>query len=135
MKTVTVIFEEPLHHICLMHGLKQTYSRMPFLNKMVLEIKGKCVVIDNPTAPPPMMKNPSRRTSLRGSRNMIGVSYWKNKLSIEYREDMCSQEDITAFVNNLIEDYLHFRHPFMKTTIQDGRCHEQTSGHIVAEIV
>ena len=115
MKTVTVIFEEPLHHICLMHGLKQTYGRMPFLNKRVLEVRGKRVVIDNPTAPPPMMQNPSRRTSMRGSRNMIGVSYWKNKLSIEYREDMCRCEDINAFANNLIEDYLRFRHPFMKS--------------------
>ena len=41
MKTVTVIFEESLHHVCLMHGLKQTYGRMPFLNKRVLEIRGK----------------------------------------------------------------------------------------------
>ena len=135
MKTVTVIFEEPLHHVCLMHGLKQTYGRMPFLNKRVLEVRGKRVALDNPTAPPPMMTNPDRRTVIRGARNMVGVAYWKNKLSIEYREDMCSCEDITAFANNLIEDYLHFRHPFMKTTIQDGRCHEQTSGHIVAEIV
>ena len=118
-----------------MHGLKQTYGRMPFLNKRVLEVRGKRVALDNPTAPPPMMTNPDRRTGIRGTRNMVGVSYWKNKLSIEYREDMCSCEDITAFANNLIEDYLHFRHPFMKTTIQDGRCHEQTSGHIVAEIV
>ena len=134
MKTVTVIFEESLHHVCLMHGLKQTYGRMPFLNKKVLEIRGKCVVIDNPAAPPPMMKNPSRRTSSKGTRNMVGVSYWKNKLSIEYREDMCSCEDITAFVNNLIEDYLSFRHPFMKSEIKDGRCHELSSGHIIAEI-
>ena len=134
MKTVTVIFEESLHHVCLMHGLKQTYGRMPFLNKRVLEIRGKYVVIDNPTAPPPMMKNPSRRTSSKGTRNMVGVSYWKNKLSIEYREDMCSCEDITAFVNNLIEDYLSFRHPFMKSEIKDGRCHELSSGHIIAEI-
>ena len=50
----------------------------------------------------------SRKKSIRGTRNMVGLSYWKNILSIEYREDMCSQEDITAFVNNLIEDYLHF---------------------------
>ena len=135
MKTVTVIFEEPLHHVCLMYGLKQTFERMPFLNKKVLEVKGKRVALDNPTALPPMMNNPDRRTGIRGTRNMVGVSYWKNNLSIEYREDMCSCEDITAFANNLIEDYLHFRHPFMKTTIQDGRCHEQTSGHIVAEIV
>ena len=134
MKTVTVIFDEPLHHVCLMHGLKQTYGRMPFLNKRVLEIRGKCVVIDNSTAPPPMMKNPSRRTSSKGTRNMVGVSYWKNKLSIEYREDMCSCEDITAFVNNLIEDYLSFMHPFMKPEIKDGRCHEMSSGHLIAEI-
>jgi hypothetical protein len=66
---------------------------------------------------------------------MVGVSYWKNKLSIEYREDMCSQEDITVFVNNLIEDYLHFRHPFMKIVIEDGRCHELSSGHFIAEII
>ena len=135
MKTVTVIFEEPLHHVCLMHGLKQTFERMPFLNKRVIDVRGKRVVIDNPIAPPPMMSNPSRRASMRGARNMVGVSYWKNKLSIEYREDMCNQEDITAFVNNLIEDYLHFRHPFMKIEIQDGRCKEISAGHLIAEIV
>ena len=134
MKIVTVIFEEPLHHVCLMHGLKQTFGRMPFLNKKVLEVRGKRVVIDNPIAPPPMMTNPRRRTSVRGQRNMVGVSYWKNKLSIEYREDMCCQEDITAFVNSLIEDYMHFRHPFMRTEIKDGRCHELSSGHLIAEI-
>ena len=136
MKTVTVIFEEPLHHVCLMHGLKQTYGRMPFLNKRVLEVRGKVMTIDNIVPPPPlMMKTPSGRRVIRGTRNMVGVSYWKNKLSIEYREDMCSQEDITAFVNNLIEDYLHFRHPFMKTAIKDGRCHERYSGHLIAEII
>ena len=135
MKTVTVIFEEPLHHVCLMHGLKQTYDRMPFLNKNVLEVQGKIVTIDNVIAPPPMMKNPDRRTSMRRMKDMVGVSYWKNKLSIEYREDMCSSEDITTFVQYLIEDYLHFRHPFMKITIKDDKCHEQTSGHLLAKIM
>ena len=135
MATMTVIFEEPLHHVCLMHGLKQTYGRMPFLNKRVLEIRGRVMTIDNAVAPPPMMNNPSRRTSMICTRNMVGVSYWKNKLSIEYRDDMCSCEDITAFANNLIEDYLHFRHPFMKTAIKDGRCHERYSGHLIAEII
>ena len=134
MKTVTVIFEEPLHHVCLMHGLKQTYGRMPFLNKRVFEVRGKNVVIDNPVAPPPMLNNPSRRTSIRGTRNMVGVSYWKNKLSIEYREDMCSCEDITAFVNSLIEDYMHFRHPFMKIVTEDSEVLEAGSRHKIAEI-
>ena len=118
-----------------MHGLKQTYARMPFLNKRVLEVRGKAMTIDNIVPPPPMMDNPSRRKSIRGTKNMVGVSYWKNKLSIEYREDMCSREDITAFVNNLIEDYLHFRHPFMKIAIKDGRCNELSSGHCIVDIV
>ena len=131
----TVIFEEPLHHVCLMHGLKQTYDRMPFLNKKVLEVQGKIVTIDNVIAPPPMMKNPDRRTSMRRMKDMIGVSYWKDKLSIEYREDMCSSEDITTFVQYLIEDYLYFRHPFMKITIKDDECHEQISGHLLAKIM
>ena len=135
MKTVTVIFEESLHHVCLMHGLKQTFGRMPFLNKKVLEVQGKIVTIDNVIAPPPMMKNPDRRTGMRRMKDMIGVSYWKDKLSIEYREDMCSSEDITTFVQYLIEDYLYFRHPFMKITIKDDKCHEQISGHLLAKIM
>ena len=135
MKTVTVIFEEPLHHVCLMYGLKQTYGRMPFLNKRVLEVRGKVMTIDNIAPPPPMMNNPSRRTSMSGTRNMVGVSYWKNKLSIEYREDMCSCEDITAFVNSLIEDYMHFRHPFMKTVTEDTVVLEIASRHRIAQIM
>ena len=135
MKTVTVVFDEPLHHVCLMHGLKQTYGRMPFLNKKVLEVQGKIVTIDNVIAPPPMMKNLDRRTSMRRMKDMIGVSYWKDKLSIEYREDMCSSEDITTFVQYLIEDYLYFRHPFMKIIIKDDKCHEQISGHLLAKIM
>ena len=135
MKTVAVVFDEPLHHVCLMHGLKQTYGRMPFLNKKVLEVQGKIVTIDNVIAPPPMMKKPDRRTSKRRMKDIIGVSYWKDKLSIEYREDMCSLEDITTFVKYLIEDYLYFRHPFMKITIKDDKCHEQISGHLLAKIM
>ena len=135
MITTTVIFEEPFHHACLMYGLKQTYGRMPFLNKKVVEIRGKRIMLDNPVAPPPMMNNPKRRVGVRVTRNMVEVSYWKNILSIGYSEDMCSREDITAFVNNLIEDYLHFRHPFMKIAIKDGRCHELSSGHLIAEII
>ena len=135
MKTVTVIFEEPLHHICLMHGLKQTYGRMPFLNKKVFEVRGKIVTIDNVIAPPPMMINPDRRTSIRRMKDMVGVSYWKDRLSIEYREDLCSSEDITTFVLYLIENYMLFRHPFIKITIKDDKCHEQTSGHLIAKIM
>ena len=135
MKTKRVIFKEPLHHVCLMYGLKQTFGRMPFLNKKVLEIKGELVAIDNILPPPPMMSHPDRRNSTRGVRNMVGVSYWKDKLSVEYREDMCTPEEITAFINSLIEDYLHFRHPFMKTIVKDGTIYEESTGHQIAEII
>lgn len=135
MKTKRVIFKEPLHHVCLMYGLKQTYEKMPFLNKRVREIKGELVATDNIVPPPPMINNPVRKASNRVTRNMIGVSYWKEKLSIEYREEMCTPEEITAFVNSLIEDYLHFRHPFMKTIVKDGTLYEESTGHLIAEIL
>lgn len=135
MMTVTVIFDEPLHHVCLMHGLKQTYGRMPFLNKKVLEVRGKIVTIDNVIAPPPMIKKADRRTSMRRTNNMVEVSYRKDILSIEYREDMCSSEDITTFVQYLIEDYLFFRHPFMKTATEGTEVFEINSRHHVAQII
>ena len=135
MSTITVIFEEPLHHVCLMYGLKQTFGRMPFLNKRVLEVRGKRVLLDNPVAPPPRGKNPSRRIGIRWAMNMVGVSYWKNNLSIEYRDELCSRADITAFVNQLIEDYLHFRHPFMKTSIENGEMLEIGSNNRIAQII
>ena len=135
MKKLTVIFEEHLHHVCMMHGLKQTYDRMPFLNKRVLEVRGKVMTIDNVVSPPPLMNYSGKRRSMREPRNMVVVSYWKNKITVEYKENMCSIEDITAFINNLIEDYLHFRHPFMKTVIENGRCYEHSSAHLIAEIM
>ncbi len=134
MKSMIVIFEEPLHHVCLMYGLKQTFGRMPFLNKRILEVRGKIVAIENIVATPPMMTNPNRKTGVRGMRNMVEVSYWMNKLSIEYRDDMCSSEDISAFVNNLIEDYLHFRHPFMNTITEGAEVLETGSRHKIAHI-
>ena len=134
MKTISVVFDESLHHICLMYGLKQTFGRMPFLNKKVLEIGGRVVIMDNPVPPPPMINNPTRRQSARVIRSMVKVSYWKERLYVQYRDELCSQEDITAFVENLIVDYLHFRHPFMKAEIRDGRCKETSSDHLIAEI-
>jgi hypothetical protein len=135
MKTRRVIFNEPLHHVCLMYGLKQTYEKMPFLNKKVLEIKGELVAIDNMVPPPPMISHPNRRSCTRGMRSLVGISYWREKLSIEYREEMCTPEDISAFVNSLIEDYIHFRHPFMKTVVKDGTLYEESTGHQIAEII
>lgn len=135
MKTVTVVFEDALHHVCLMYGVKRAFEKMPFLNRKILEVGGKIVTMDNIVAPPPMMRNPEKASRGRKIGNLIEVSYWKNKLSVKYQEEMCGQEEITAFVECLIQDYLHFRHPYMKVGIADGRCTEGSSGHLIADIL
>ena len=131
---MTVIFTEPLHHVCLMHGLKQTFDRMPFLNRKVLKIGGKVRTLDNYVAPPPMITSPKRMFRKRTLRHLVEVSYWKETLLIEFYEGLCSPEEITAFAENLILDYLHFRHPFMKTSSADGKITEAASGRLIAEI-
>lgn len=130
-----VIFTEPLHHVCLMHGLKQTFGRMPFLNRKVLKIGGKVRMIDNPVAPPPMITTPGRMLRKRTLRHIVEVSYWKETLLIEFYDGLCSPEEIAAFAQNLIQDYLHYRHPFMKTVSADGKITEASSGHLIAEIM
>lgn len=131
---IAVVFDEPLHHVCLMYGLKQTYARMPFLSKRVGEFRGKLVLMDLAVTPPPTISNPNKK-GMRTTGNLVGISYWKNHLSVEYWEDLCNENDIMTFVNYLIQDYLYFRHPFMKTDMSDGRCMELVTGHLVAEIV
>lgn len=131
---MTVVFSEPLHHVCLMNGLKMTYGRMPFLNKRVLQVRDKVVTTDNVVPPPPMMSNPNRRTGAGATRNIVGGSYWKDRLYVEYREDLCRCKDITVFVNNLIKDYLHFRHPFMKTVTEGNEVLEADSRYKIAVI-
>jgi len=42
-----VIFNEPLHHVCLMYGLKAAFEKMPSMNRRILNIGGKTVTIDN----------------------------------------------------------------------------------------
>lgn len=134
MKLTTVIFDEPLHHVCLMYGLKQTFGKMPFLNRKILKVRGRVVVMDNPVAPPPMMRSPRRKSGILSKHNLVNVSYWKEILHIEYNEDMCTAEEITVFAGTLIQDYLHFRHPFMKTEIVNGQCKDALTAHLVAEI-
>lgn len=135
MKTASVVFDEPLHHVCLMYGVRRTFERMPFLNRRVLETGGKIYMKNNITVPPPMMKNPVRASRIGVRKNLVEVSYWKDTVCIEYREDICSTAEIADFVHNLIEGYLHFRHPFMKIEIKEGKCKEILTGHIIAEIL
>lgn len=132
-----VIFNEPLHHVCLMYGLKAAFEKMPSMNRRILNIGGKTVTIDNIASTPPMIKNPQRASvsGSRKSRNIVEVSYWKDSLSIEYKEDMCSREDITAFAEYLIQAYLHFRHPYTRFDITDNKCREIGGTHTIAEII
>lgn len=135
MEQITVLFSEPLHHVCLMYGLKQTFGRMPFLNRKVLNVGGKRVILNNAVAPPPMMRNPEKSSRNRKIRSLVEVSYWKDRIIVEYNEEICTSEDITAFTQTLIQDYLSFRHPLMKTSSEDGlKVSERLSGHKIAEI-
>ena len=133
MREVRVIFNEPLHHVCLMYGLRQTYGRMPFMNKKVIEVGGKTILMDNIATPPPTMKNPDRASRGRKMRNIVEVSYFKERLAVTYQDELCSEQEAMAFAEALIQDYLHFRHPFLKTKTENGKVLEVLSGHEVAE--
>lgn len=133
MREVRVIFNEPLHHVCLMYGLRQTYGRMPFMNKKVIEVGGKTILMDNIATPPPTMKNPDRAVRGRKMRNIVEVSYFKERLTVTYQDELCSEQEAMAFAEALIQDYLHFRHPFLKTKTENGKVLEVLSGHEVAE--
>ncbi len=76
---MTVIFSEPLHPVCLMHGLKNTFGRMPSLNKKVLKVRGGGST-DNVVAPPPLMCNPNRKSNTREIRNMVGFQTGRTDL-------------------------------------------------------
>lgn len=117
-----------------MYGLKQTFKKMPSLNKKVVEVGGRAVAIDNVVAAPPKMRNPQRVKGVVKSRNILEVSYWKEKFLVKYRTDMCSQDSIIAFVHTLIQEYVRFRHPYMNTEFIDGNCRECSNGNMVAEI-
>lgn len=135
MKQINITFDAPLHHTCLMYGLKRTFEKMPFLNKRVLYVSGKIMLTDNIVAPPPMMSNPRQKLGCKRVRNIVDVSYWKERLSVEYDDALCKNDDATAFVEALIRDYLHYRHPFKNVSIESGRVLDVAGGNIVAEIL
>lgn len=41
MKQIIVILDEQLHHVCLTYGIKQAFTKMPFLNRKIVETGGK----------------------------------------------------------------------------------------------
>ena len=107
---------------------------MPFLNRKTLNIKGNNRLIDNIVSLPPMMRKIEKSLNKRKNRNIVEVSYFKNKLSVEFNEEFCNQDEISAFFNTLIIDYLSFRHPYMQINISENKVCESLSGHIIAQI-
>ena len=133
MKSITITFVEPLHHICLMYGLKQTFNAMPHLNRRVVEVAGRSTIVDNFVSPPPMLKNPKARAFVNLQNPLVELSYWRERATIEY-QDCCSEESIKEFAEALVTNYIALRYPFTETTIEDGKVVESKGGKLIAEI-
>lgn len=134
MGSIDILFSEIPHHTSLLYGLKQTFEAMPHLNKRVVEVGGKSIMMNNIITPPPTICNPKYRRSNRNKWSIVAVSYWKNRLTIEYNEAICSPEEIDLFANTLLLNYLHSRHRYMKIVIRDGKYVDISSDHILAVI-
>jgi hypothetical protein len=136
MGSRVIIFDEPIHHTCLMYGLKETFGNMPHLNKRVLNVKGETVLADKYVAPPPMMSNPAyRRYAKRADKSLIEVSYWREKLDVELNDELCNLEEISTFVETLVKEYLRVRHPFTRVCVEQGRVVESSCGELLATIM
>lgn len=135
MGRITITFDNPTHHTCLMQGLKQTFEQMPWLNKKVIIIGDTPTAMDNIVAPPPMMRNPERKHLTPKTRNIVEVSYWRERVEIEYNEAMCRREEAALFAEKLTQGYLQFRHPFMKIGVESGNVFEASSRRTIAQII
>lgn len=134
MGSINILFSELPHHTCLMYGLKQTFETLPHLNKRVVEVGGKSIIMDNAIAPPPTLCNPKYRRPNKISRSIVRVSYWGNRLTVEYNDTICTPEDIEHFSKTLIRNYLHFRHRYIKIREEDYKFFDISSNHLLAEI-
>ena len=131
MGKIVATFAEPLHHICLTYGLKQTFYAMPHLNRREIRLRGKSTYIENIVAPPPLMSRSGWNTRCR---NIVNVSYWRESLAIAYNDEACTKEDIYTFVIALIKDYMSFRHPYTKVRIEGNKVVSEHEGEIIATI-
>ena len=123
MKRLLIHTFEEVHHVCLMYGLKQAYEKFPFLAK-------------NPMAtPPPVRRKPERTKPLIGFKNNPAyVQYFKDDIYIVYELEKSSEADAMAFAKAVMEGYLGFRHPYMKSAWEGDILKESASGHVIAEI-
>ena len=131
MGKIVATFAEPLHHICLTYGLKQTFYAMPHLNRREIRLRGKSTYIENIVAPPPLMSRSGWNTRCR---NIVNVSYWKELLTVDYNDELCTKEDIYTFVIALIKDYMSFRYPHTKIRVESNRVVSECDGRIIATI-
>lgn len=107
-----------------MYGLKQAYQRYPFLVHNIM------------ATPPPFRRNPERPRLFMGSKiDPICVQYYKKDIILLYDETRVSAEETEVFAKALIEEYLRLRHPFMKTAADGNRIIEESTGHLIAQIV
>lgn len=124
MKRTAINTFEEIHHVCLMYGLKKAFCRLPFLTSNIL------------ATPPPVRKNPERPSLLPGFRRTpVTVQYFKKDIYILYDENKVVPEDALAFAKAVMEEYLAFRHPYMKTCWKDLILSECSSDHAIAEII
>jgi hypothetical protein len=131
MGKIVATFAEPLHHICLTYGLKQTFDAMPHLNRREIKLRGKITYIDNIVAPPPLMSRSGWNTRCR---NIVSVSYWRESLAIAYNDEACTKEDVYAFVIALIKAYMNYRHPYTKVRIEDSKVVSEHEERVIATI-
>lgn len=134
MGSIDILFSELPHHTCLMYGLKQTFEAMPHLNKRVVKVGDRSIIMDNAIAPPPTLCNPKYRRTNKLTRSIVVVSYWRNRLTVEYNDTVCSPEDIETFTKTLVRNYLHFRHRYIKIREDNCKFFDISSNHLFAEI-
>ena len=134
MGSIDILFSELPHHTCLMYGLRQTFEAMPHLNKRVVKVGDRSIIMDNAIAPPPTLCNPKYRRTNKLTRCIVVVSYWGNRLTVEYNDTVCSPEDIEIFTKTLIRNYLHFRHRYIKIREENYKFFDISSNHLLAEI-
>ena len=90
--------------------------------------------MDNAIAPPPTLCNPKYRRSNKLTRSIVVVSYWRNRLTVEYNDTICTPRDIENFCNALAQNYLYFRHRYMKIRVEDGKVINILDNQVVAKI-
>lgn len=124
MGTIKINTFEEVHHTCLMYGLKRAYGRYPFLVNNVM------------ATPPPFRRSPELpELFIGGSINPVCVQYYKQAIVVMYKDDKVSSKEASQFSQAVVEEYLKLRHPYMKGVWCEQRLVEETTEHLIAEIV